>query len=267
MPTCGRVMEVSCVAREEYVQFDVRTDPYSGAIPFTEYFRRSLPDATVELTHGKIVIKIGKDDDAAAAERLLELFKTSITILDDADESHALGMHSYENGRSELGDLVYGAKPYQKDETHPGKLGASQQEQELAKRAVKWIGDHPTYRDARVVAAVPSSTRVNNLPQMIANSIANTYQMKLCQIDSTSTVQRKHQQDEDGMQDKFSISGDLTSYDVILIDDLYGSGATMVEGVRALREVGAKSVLALAMTKNRLDTQGLYAYKNNWEDM
>ncbi len=266
MPICGRVMEVSHVAREEYVQFDVRTDPYSEEIPFTEYFRRALPDATVEVKHGNnIVIKIGKDDDAAAAERLLELFKTSVTILDDADESHALGIHSYGNGRTELGDLVYGAK------TYTGKQGDRRCAQELAERAVKWIGDHPTYRDASVVAAAPSSTGVNDLPEMIAKRIISTYQMELCQINSTSIVQQKNPQggknkDEDVLQGKFSVPNDLTSHDVILIDDLYETGQTMVEGARALRQAGAKSVLTLAMSKTRRDVSGLFAYKENWED-
>ncbi|MBI2913090.1 MAG: hypothetical protein HYY03_04140 [Chloroflexi bacterium] len=48
------------------------------------------------------------------------------------------------------------------------------------------------------------------------------------------------------------INQDLAGGAIVLIDDLYGSGGSMLECARAAREAGAGEVLGLAITKQRL---------------
>jgi len=50
----------------------------------------------------------------------------------------------------------------------------------------------------------------------------------------------------------FSVStGKLDGKSVLLLDDLYRSGASMEEAARAIRASGAKAVYALALTRTR----------------
>ena len=53
---------------------------------------------------------------------------------------------------------------------------------------------------------------------------------------------------------------------VLLVDDLYRSGSTMMAGATALRRAGATAVFCLALTKTARDCNGLPASVDNWPD-
>lgn len=53
---------------------------------------------------------------------------------------------------------------------------------------------------------------------------------------------------------------------VLLIDDLYRSGDTMMAGAKALRRAGATAVYCLALTKTARHCNGLPASVDNWPD-
>jgi len=48
------------------------------------------------------------------------------------------------------------------------------------------------------------------------------------------------------------VDDDVSGVGVVAIDDLDGSGASMREAARALRDAGAKEVVGLTVTKQRL---------------
>ena len=68
------------------------------------------------------------------------------------------------------------------------------------------------------------------------------------------------------LADKFRVNSDLGGKTILLLDDLYDSGATIDEGVRALRAAKAGVVLAFTASKTSRHCEGLYAYRRNWED-
>ena len=53
-------------------------------------------------------------------------------------------------------------------------------------------------------------------------------------------------------KDSMAVADDVDGMSVVVIDDLYGSGGSMLEAARALRDAGAAEVLGLTVTKQRL---------------
>jgi predicted amidophosphoribosyltransferase len=66
--------------------------------------------------------------------------------------------------------------------------------------------------------------------------------------DRQKGVQRRIANQEGSMR----VDDDVSGVGVVAIDDLYGSGASMREAARALRDAGAKEVVGLTVTKQRL---------------
>lgn len=101
------------------------------------------------------------------------------------------------------------------------------------------------------------------MSQKLAPDIAEKLGFRQLEIIRVQTrAAQKDIQDDDrdrGVQRRFDnqrgsmrVDGDVKGFRVIALDDLYGSGATMAEAARALREAGAGEVLGLTMTKQRL---------------
>jgi len=66
--------------------------------------------------------------------------------------------------------------------------------------------------------------------------------------DRQKGVERRIANQEGSMR----VEDDVTGASVIAIDDLYGSGASMLEAARALRDARAKEVVGLTVTKQHL---------------
>ena len=47
----------------------------------------------------------------------------------------------------------------------------------------------------------------------------------------------------------FALKGDVRGKQILLVDDLYDSGATLAEAARALARGGAASIVVLTLTK------------------
>lgn len=151
---------------------------------------------------------------------------------------------------SEVGEMVYQAK-------YNGRrdLVAA-----LAARLSELIRVHPLYSSARLVAAVPClPSKQYDLPRHLCATLAPLVN----KLDATGALHKvretKPMKDIDDHAEKLanvsqafradvlSIAGD----DVVLVDDTYGSGTTLWEVARMLRNAGARRVLGITCAKNR----------------
>lgn len=190
----------------------------------------------------------------------LLLLARSLTIEDSLDESHSLGYHQDEDEtgglvRSNLGTLVYHAKYRHRVD-----------ERERIRHALcSFIRGHPRYRRADAVAAIlPHETgRTGSLCQRLLAEVGSQLGLQQVQIVRVTTTQpQKEIADDDrrkGVERRFAnqegtmrVNHDLAGSSAVVLDDLYGSGASMHEAARVLRQAGAAEVLGLTVTKQRL---------------
>lgn len=237
---------------ERYKQVLRRAFPECG-------FSRSFPDRSGRYQWGTYVRAL---EDQAACERFLFLLTQHLCVFDDFDECVVLGRHgqwdpalgSY--SRAELGRLVYRAKPYGPGD---GDRGAAD---ELIGRLATFIGAHPTYARADAIVPVPPSNPAKryDLPMYLAQGVCQ----RMRKADGSQWVRKtratRQQKELHTYQEKvqnvdgaFELAGDVGGRSIIVLDDLYQSGATINEVGRTLRGGGARTVLGLAITKTQKD--------------
>jgi predicted amidophosphoribosyltransferase len=191
---------------------------------------------------------------------LLGLLEECLTIEDSLDESHALGYHQEEDDlttglrRTALDALVYRAK-YGSD---------NQARSQLVDLFGRFVSRHPRYGSASAVAAVPPhSASGSRLSRHLAQGLAAALGMRPVPIRrARETLQQKAITLEDRLaavkqrvrnqKDSMAVPMALDGESVIVVDELYGSGASMEEAARSLRQAGSGCVLGLAASKQRL---------------
>lgn len=197
----------------------------------------------------------------SVVEALLSLISKTLTIEDSLDESHALAYHKDQDEAtgglkpSSLGKLVRTAK-YDRLRRPRERIGEA---------LVDFIRIHPRYARADAIACVPAheASRTAGLAGRLVNQMAETLEQTQIQIARIVTRSpQKEITDEDrqaGVRKRLAnqrrsmrVDDQMDGLSIIVIDDLYGSGGTMQEAARALREAGATEVLGLAVTKQRL---------------
>lgn len=193
--------------------------------------------------------------DCAYAE-YADLFLAHLCLLDDLDDSWALDFHTQveeeDEGKSfrrtEMGDVIYQAK-YQVSNSHRTVL---------TQVLCRFIQAHPSYARAEYIVPAPSTRR---LPRLIAEDLANEMSLVQCTLDRNRPVylqkevdtSQKVENQQQSMLCQFTFPSNSS---VIVVDDLYGIGATMAEAARALRDAGASRVLGLVGTKTMTATRG-----------
>ncbi len=265
MPVCGRIR---CFNRDDQDPccLHARIADYADDVPFAEYIKHAFSGIHIDRGGDRdkeLRIAVPRQHRLEDVEALLNILRSSVSIVDSANESHALGMYSYKdlNRRSRLGELVYEAK-YKHD------AGSTQI---LAKCCTEWLTAHPRYRGAHCVAAIPPSGPNNglDLPAILAEEISRSPQVERVRMTSEPRAPQKGLEPSDAHRNvagKFRVNGDLDGRTVLLLDDIYDSGATIGEGVRALRAARADVVLALTASKTSAPCEGLFAYQSSWED-
>lgn len=150
--------------------------------------------------------------------------------------------------RSEIGDLLYRLK-YQNE---------SSPVEQLSQVAADFVARKRLPVDI-VVPLPPSKQRRVQPVALIAESVARrldiAYDSKaLRKVKETPELKSMTELNERkaALAGAFSvIGGRLDGKSVLLLDDLYRSGASMEEAARAIRASGAKAVYALALTRTR----------------
>lgn len=187
---------------------------------------------------------------------LLTAMRTTLCSATGLDSCFALDWYSYHDDttdawhRTELGKAVYLAK----------YAGRRDVVDTLAARLAEFIRVHPLFSNASLVAAVPClPSKHYDLPRHLCATLAPLVK----KMDATGALHKvretKPMKDIDNHAEKLanvsqafradalSIAGD----DVVIIDDTYGSGTTLWEVARTLRNAGARRVLGLTCAKNR----------------
>ena len=208
--------------------------------------------------------------------RFLRILRWTVTIEDASDESHALYLYSLPHPTSDpyeqelkptrMGNLVKQAKY---GPTSEGKSAA----QQLSKLMASWIVRHPRYIGANTIVPTPPSNphKAFDLPEFISRFLSDAlnYKLEMCQKTRVTQQQKSLSQDPEALRANvagaFRVDADLSGMNVIILDDLYGSGETLNELGRACREAGAQYILSLTATKNAKGTRGVTP--GDWYDV
>ena len=267
MPTCGRITSWEEARWKLPHAFWVEVAPKS----MTDHFRSAILSA---FPNGHLVPHIDQsssydfgvllleDSQLVSLRKYLTLLEHHVTIFDDADESHALGIHAFPgmDRPSFFGRLVRSAKyPPDRDEHFDT----------LFEEYLAFITAHPRYLTATHIASPPpnSGSDTSSLARRLAKELGCELNMALITIHGPNRQSRKTNDNATDCSDvanKFAVHDDLGRSTLLIVDDLYGYGCTVSEACRAARAAGANAVLALTATKNARGCQGLWPDAANW---
>jgi competence protein ComFC len=163
----------------------------------------------------------------------------------------ALDFHSRFSGdlheRSAMGELVYRYK----------YCGETSRARELAQQWANLLAAHPELPKFDAIVPVPPSTSRNLDPvTLLAEALAQSLSVPVLKNTLIKTRVTKRQKEMTSLAQKlgnvagaFALQGDVRGKHLILVDDLYDSGATLNEAARVLARGGAKSIVVLTLTK------------------
>ena len=152
-----------------------------------------------------------------------------------------------ENVRSAMGDLAYRYK----------YRGEQQLAPDLAARWVELLAAHPELPKPDAVIPIPPSIRRDFDPvTLLAQALGARLSIPALTGVLVKTRATRLQKDMTALAQKqanvagaFALKGDVRGKRLILVDDLYDSGATLVEAARVLTRGGAVSLIVLTLTK------------------
>ena len=163
----------------------------------------------------------------------------------------ALDFHSRYDGdvasRSTVGELVF---RYKYGNEHPLA-------QDLAGRWAELLAAHPGLPQFDAVIPVPPSTRrdfdpVSNLAQALANQLKVPVLANVLIKTRVTRPQKEMKslaQKQANVAGAFALRGTVRGQRVILLDDLYDSGATLEEAARVLSRGSVGAIVVLTLTK------------------
>jgi ATP-dependent DNA helicase RecQ len=162
----------------------------------------------------------------------------------------ALGFHSCFAGaewsRSPVGELAYRLK-YQND------LSALPP---LVEQALALCAEHPELADVDAIVPVPPSTPrpsdpVSALADALGTRLGRPVRPVLVKTRNTKPQKEMHTlaQKRANVAGAFAVRGDVRGQRLLILDDLYDSGATLEEVCRVLRQAGAARLCVLTLTR------------------
>ena len=162
----------------------------------------------------------------------------------------ALDFHSTFRGadweRSAIGELVYRLK-YEDDRSVLPRLVA---------HTLALFAAHPEMNEFEVIMPVPSSTpRAFNPLEAYCRALAEALgrPVQACLVKTRPTRPQKEMktlaQKRANVAGAFAVQGEVTGRRILLVDDLFDSGATLEEVTRLLLRYGARQVNALTWTR------------------
>jgi adenine/guanine phosphoribosyltransferase-like PRPP-binding protein len=198
---------------------------------------------------------------AAATTDLLDLLGTALTVPcgDELDFAVALDWYNKvtDNGgpdhwaRTDLADLIYRGKYRDKaDAVKVQQVGRA-----VVGEVTEFIVAHPLLRRIEAIAAVPGHDgKVLSFGSRLAESVARRrgVQFVRCRCEKefrTPAKQLDLNQRAAALAGLFHSPSEVSGKRVLIIDDVYSSGATAHETARALRAAGAVRVVSLAAVR------------------
>jgi adenine/guanine phosphoribosyltransferase-like PRPP-binding protein len=219
-------------------------------VPFSESIRELFPWDIFKNKFGySRTIKTEAEFDEIAS--WIDANRETVFIRSLLDSCIAACEHQDDEGRSEIGQLEYRAK-WRDDADAVGRLAAILAE--VARRLHGTTG-------ITAICAIPSSKAgKQSLPCKLAAALA-------AELGLGDISPRLHwDREKDTIKDKqasekwalledvgLTVDGDLNGQSVLMIDDMYQSGATVHFVASKIQEAGAGSIHCLAVSKSRGD--------------
>jgi len=162
----------------------------------------------------------------------------------------SLGFHSSFSGekwtRSAIGELTYRLKYQQDLSTLP----------QIVEQVQKLVGDHPELLQVDAIVPVPpSSPRTFGPVRVLANALGKKFNIPVSPV-LVKTRQTRPQkemrtfaQKRNNVAGAFAVRGEVRGKRLLLMDDLFDSGATLEEATRVLKRAGAATICVLTMTR------------------
>lgn len=222
-------------------------------VPFNESVGTILEDKTgislKQAKSGKFYRQL-KDEEFTKAESFIKEYGDIVFLRDLLDVSIALSLNFEEDGKTRtlIGDL-------EKEAKYDGNASAVRL---LAEKVDDFIDRNHAYRNADCLCAMPSSNvGETNLPNHIVNRLKRFQGENISHLISftSKTESLKNAEGTYKMEIlkhsglEISPGADLSGKTVILLDDLYMSGATLQFAAMKLQEAGAKKILGLCLVK------------------
>lgn len=204
--------------------------------------------------------------DKKQLEKLLDLLKNILCLTitdhlephfdDELDEAYAIDF----NFEQEQQPLVY---------TTAGKAEHSAKEEQnqkaiaaLANCLAEIVERHPTLRRADLIAAVPPRpSKKFHLPTDLVASLGKALNrdtgLKLTKIEHEKLKALAIADKVETLKGAFALGQSVKGRTILLVDDLYQSGATLWSLAKYLKENGAKEVYGLACVKSWSDTDNV----------
>ncbi len=269
MPLCGCFHSYTLTRlSEEYFRLQLPTGPLGN---FAEVLRNSrLADSVVENTSTSLTLPFKKTfmlkrvREEGSLRRLLETLKSKIIVdlSPDLSQCYSLGPYSVvgEDGRvnvrSPWGDLIYRAK-YRSD---------PDANRQILSRIEEFIEGHLAIRTINSIIAPPKSD--SNTPDLAgswANQIAgrlgarrlNALKVREGIGPQKNLLMSLSEEDLVGrLANSVTIREAVADARVLILDDTIGSGGTLKEMARALRDGGARQIYGLTVAKDAKFTLG-----------
>ena len=162
----------------------------------------------------------------------------------------ALDFHSGFKGadwnRSSIGDLAYRLKYKSDASTLPA----------LVKHTQELFSAHPEMKQFDIIIPVPSSTQreFDPVPEFCrALAVALNKSVLACLVKARMTKKQKEMhtlpQKRNNVADAFRLNNDITGMKILVVDDLYDSGATLEEITKLLLKHKAARINVLTLTR------------------
>jgi len=166
------------------------------------------------------------------------------------DVGWAVDFHSAHSGsrweRTEVGELTYRLK-------YTGDHSALER---LLAHVERLCAQQPTLTDVDALTPVPSSTGRPDAPvALLASEFAQRLGLMVAdvlQMARETAAQKElntNAQKRANIAGAFRVAGDVRGMRLLVLDDLYDSGATLEEACRVLREAGAARLCVLTLTR------------------
>ncbi len=192
---------------------------------------------------------------------LVEAMKDRVLIdlTPEIDECYALGPYSVEGAQN------LETAPYGRIVNYAKYWHIREAMEELVLELAGFISKHPKLRRVFHVAAAPRRNEHDVRPgEVLARGVADALGIKLVQPRKTrATRPQKERGDEESevelinrVRGSMVVETALGGEGVVIIDDVLGSGGTIREIGRALREAGANWVGATCVAKRARDLRG-----------